>query len=298
MVQGLAQVALVTLLVLTFLSLTNLTEEKRQQEATTEVVGALAAETCQVAPMSELRRRGLVAECRLARAGKIADAVPDDALPADGEAADQPVVADVVPDDEDVDVSPPSTSAVDGAISRAVDRWFLTNDLRLTAGYEESLRTAVARSLQADPPPRGQRGQRGPGPTDRQVATAVTAALIANPPAPGADGSDGATGAAGQPGRGIVDASLVECAVVFTYTDGTSTSIGPVCGADGAQGPEGPPPSAQAISAGVADYCAVNDGCRGYPIAFTTADGQECTDPDGDRRYDCEYPGLDPLGQG
>lgn len=65
----------------------------------------------------------------------------------------------------------------------------------------------------------------------------------------GRDGTDGATGDSGPPGavgedgRGIADVDVDDtgCTLLVQFTDGTSSSLGPICGADGATGDSGPP---------------------------------------------------------
>lgn len=58
----------------------------------------------------------------------------------------------------------------------------------------------------------------------------------------GADGADGVDGAAGLPGaegRGITGTSTVGGDLVVAYSDGTSTTLGPIVGADGTDGTDG-----------------------------------------------------------
>lgn len=114
--------------------------------------------------------------------------------------------------------------------SAAVADWFAARDLSLTPGYSEAMQDAVARYLTRNPPPAGKDGS---GPTDQQIADAAAAYLIANPPADGVDGTNGADG------RGVVSAVLDGCDVVFTYTDGDTDRVGPICGRDGADGENG-----------------------------------------------------------
>lgn len=114
--------------------------------------------------------------------------------------------------------------------SAAVADWFAARDLSLTPGYSEAMQDAVARYLTRNPPPAGKDGS---GPTDQQIADAAAAYLIANPPADGADGTNGADG------RGLVSAVLDGCDVVFTYTDGDTDRVGPICGKDGTNGSNG-----------------------------------------------------------
>lgn len=109
----------------------------------------------------------------------------------------------------------------------AVAAWFAGHDLSLASGYNEAMRDAVARYLSRNPPADGKPGKDADPPTDQQIADAVTTYLLAHPPADGADG------------RGVADSSLDGCDVVFTYTDGSTDRIGPICGKDGKDGKDG-----------------------------------------------------------
>jgi hypothetical protein len=121
---------------------------------------------------------------------------------------------------------PPTPEQMDAAVAD----WFASHDLSLTPGYSEAMQDAVARHLTRNPPPAGKDGS---GPTDQQIADAVAAYLIANPPADGVDGTNGADG------RGVVSAVLDGCDVVFTYTNGDTDRVGPICGKDGTNGSNG-----------------------------------------------------------
>jgi len=146
-------------------------------------------------------------------------------LEAEGE---QPVPVPSVDSEGTVDVVPiPPTPE---QTSAAVADWFAARDLSLTPGYSEAMQDAVARYLTRNPPPAGKDGS---GPTDQQIADAAAAYLIANPPADGADGTNG------DDGRGLVSAVLDGCDVVFTYTDGDTDRVGPICGKDGTNGSNG-----------------------------------------------------------
>jgi hypothetical protein len=146
-------------------------------------------------------------------------------LEAEGE---QPVPVPSVDSEGTVNLVPvPPTSE---QTSAAVADWFAARDLSLTPGYSEAMQDAVARYLTRNPPPAGKDGS---GPTDQQIADAAAAYLIANPPADGVDGSNGADG------RGVVSAVLDGCDVVFTYTNGDTDRVGPICGNDGADGTNG-----------------------------------------------------------
>lgn len=146
-------------------------------------------------------------------------------LEAEGE---QPVPVPSVDSEGTLDVVPiPPTPE---QTSAAVADWFAARDLSLTPGYSEAMQDAVARYLTRNPPPAGKDGS---GPTDQQIADAAAAYLIANPPADGADGTNG------DDGRGLVSAVLDGCDVVFTYTDGDTDRVGPICGKDGTNGSNG-----------------------------------------------------------
>jgi len=146
-------------------------------------------------------------------------------LEAEGE---QPVPVPSVDSEGTVDVIPiPPTPE---QTSAAVADWFAAHDLSLTPGYSEAMQDAVARYLTRNPPPAGKDGS---GPTDQQIADAAAAYLIANPPADGTDGTNGADG------RGVVSAVLDGCDVVFTYTNGDTDRVGPICGKDGTNGSNG-----------------------------------------------------------
>lgn len=143
-------------------------------------------------------------------------------LEAEGE---PPVPVPEVNSDGEVTVVPiPPTHEETAA---AVATWFATHDLSLTSGYSAAMQAAVARYLSRNPPPPGKDGKDAPAPTDRQIAGAVAAHLMANPPAAGING------------RGVAETTLDGCHVVFTYTDGATDRVGPICGKDGTNGKDG-----------------------------------------------------------
>lgn len=149
-------------------------------------------------------------------------------LEAEGE---QPVPVPTVDSNGEVTLVPiPPTPE---QTSAAVADWFASHDLSLTSGYRSAMQDAVARHLTRNPPAAGKDGKDAPRPTDQQIADAVAAYLIANPPADGVDGTNGADG------RGVVSAVLDGCDVVFTYTDGDTDRVGPICGTDGKNGSNG-----------------------------------------------------------
>ncbi|WP_106253379.1 hypothetical protein [Allonocardiopsis opalescens] len=98
---------------------------------------------------------------------------------------------------------------------------------------------AVAAYLEGNPPPPGddgadgEDGERGPGPTEDQIAEAVGRYFTENPVSPGPVGPAGPAGADGAPGQD---------------------------GSDGVDGEPGRPPTAEEIYAAVERYCQTN-GC-------------------------------------
>lgn len=267
-----AQWAVIALLVVAYLSLTHTVggyrTDARKDHGTVRVVGSMLAEACGAASMRDLRQENLVRECRLARQGKIEQAVPDRALPAVGESP----TPDTLPDTPGETIGR-ALGVHNGQVDAAVARWFRFHDLTLSKGYQRTLQGAVAASLAKNPPERGKAGR---PPTDAEIAAAVNAALLADPPKDGVNG------------RGVSSAALDGCDIVFTYTDGTTDRIGPVCGPAGPKGDPGDPGSpGQTGPQGP-------KGDPGYPVSFTTADGQTCTDDDGDHRYECTQ-GVPPV---
>lgn len=165
-------------------------------------------------------------------AQQVQDACDDGGLPVDGHDL-CPRADEIVEDPAAPAVPAPGKDgddATDSQVAAGVSAWFATHDLSLTSGYSASMQDAVARYLSRNPPPSGKDGKDAPKPTDQQIAAQVAAYLIAHPPADGADGHNGTAG------RGVVSSALDGCDVVFTYTDGTTDRIGPICGADGHDG--------------------------------------------------------------
>jgi len=140
-------------------------------------------------------------------------------LEAQGES---PVPVPTVGTDGEVSVVPiPPTQEETAA---AVAAWFATHDLSLTSGYSDAMQDAVARYLSRNPPAPG---KDAPPPADQQIAAAAATYLMAHPPADGTDG------------RGVAEVSFEGCDIVFTYTDGATDRIGPICGKDGTNGKDG-----------------------------------------------------------
>lgn len=149
---------------------------------------------------------------------------------------------------------------VNDSVTRAVTDYFQ----RFPVAAD--VRQSVSDYLVANPPKPGR------PPSDREIALATANYLDANPPAAGpagADGSDGASGAdgtAGAPGtpgvpgkdgRGVSSVALDGCALVFTYSDDTTTRVGPVCGPVGPKGDTGSP---GVVEVTVGPDCAAGDG--------------------------------------
>jgi len=165
-------------------------------------------------------------------AQQVQDACADGGLPVDGRDL-CPRADEIVEDPAAPPVPEPAENgddATDAQVAAGVAAWFATHDLSLTPGYNEAMQAAVARSLSRNPPAPGKDGKDAAPPTDRQIAGAVATYLIAHPPADGSNGTDG---------RGVISSALDGCDVVFTYTDGGTDRVGPICGADGRDGADG-----------------------------------------------------------
>jgi hypothetical protein len=226
--------------------------------ATSTAITSVLARSCGAASFEELREQGLVEECRLAQDGELAEAIPEEELPSPGAEVEE-VNPDVVADDTtatpaDIQPPPPPRGPTNDQVEAAVAGYFVDSPLNTQPGYQRAIQRTVAEYLTENPPSPGR------PPTEREISNAVQAALLANPPADGADGVDGTDGTAGDAGRGITTTSLDGCDVVFTYSDGSTTRVGPVCGDNGKPGP---PPSDQQIAQAVAAYCTANGECRG-----------------------------------
>lgn len=249
---------------------------------TNDVVEAILVDACAANDLQTLAREQLLASCRLARAGEIDAAIKTQIDDEGAGSADTTEVREAIT--EVAPAAPPPSS-----VATAVEDYLSTYDFDVEPEYRDALRTDVEsalRTLGVQPPTRS------------QITAAVAAYLVTNPP------DDGA------PGRGLVTAALDDCDVRFSYTDGTSMTVGPICGRDGA---DAPPVTDEQIDAAVARYCEARNGCRGsegpqgaagpqgpegpagYPSSITLADGQRCTDPDGDRRYTCSGGQPDPA---
>lgn len=225
-------------------------ERLGHEESQTAAVNAILARSCGAASFKQLRNQGLIEECMLAQKGDLAEAIPDDALPKPG-AAPSDVDPDVVQDDNTstpADLAPGPLGPSDPQVLRGVEAYFDLHPLGTQEGYQRAVQRATVAYLTENPPAPGR------PPTDREIRSAVRVALVANPPADGVDGADGSDG------RGVAAASIDGCDVVFTYSDGATDRVGPLCGADGAPGPA---PSDQQVADAVAAYCSANGECRG-----------------------------------
>lgn len=265
-VRTFVQVAIVAALIFTVWSIRGLESDRDDDRARTETVEGVLAGACGAASFRELRSQGLVEECRLAQTGDLGEAVPEADL------EDPPDDGDVLPDAGDTDPSdvlPPSNT--NGLVKAAVFEYLDENPLPVTPGYENAIGRSVAAYLTENPP------EPGRPPNPGEIRSAVRDALLANPPEDGADGL---------PGIGVVATTLDGCDVVFSYTDGSTERVGPLCGPAGASAD---PPSDEQIAAQVAAYCAANGDCRGPSGVVTVAD--DCNPPDGEvlTNVDPEY---------
>lgn len=224
--------------------------------------GAILADVCKVAPDKTLKAAGRDRECQLAEAGRIDQVVPV-----------------VTPQIRVERVSPKD-------IEKAVDAYLDDYLTDLPSLYRSDLRRAVVAYLTDNPPAAGKDGKPGAPATQAMVLAAVVDYLQKHPPAPGKDGA---------PGVSVAAVALDGCELVFTFSDQSTSRVGPVCGAKGAKG-DGP--TADELRAAFDSYCADQPGgtCKGtaaspgYPTGWRQSDGSVCTDPDGDRFYTCESP--------
>lgn len=278
-VRAVARVTLIVVLVALAVGYIRLDDDAREDRGTTDAAVAILASSCGAASFADLRAAGLLEECRLARSGDLPAALPD-AVAENG--APEADAADVIPDDPDVSpdqvTREPTEDEIRAAVEPQVTAYFEANPLPTASDYQQSIRRSVVRFLTANPP------APGPGPSDEQVQTAVRDALLANPPdeptdgtngtngTDGTDGDDGQTGPAGPAGRGIAQASLDGCDVVFTYSTGATDRVGPLCA---------PPPSDQQIAQAFAAYCDANGQCRGPSGIVQIVD--DCTPTEGGR---------------
>ena len=278
------QTIIIVLLVIVAWQVYALRDRANDEASTNAAIQSIIAQTCGVASFEELERRGLVEECRLAQKGKLAEAIPADKV--DPKADPTEINPDLVDDGDtgkqDISPAPLPQGPTNAQVDAAVDDWFDANPLTAEPGYLTSLRRTVAVYLTENPPKDGR------PPTDGEIRNAVQAALMANPPA---DGSDG---------RGIVNTSLNDCDIVFSYSDGSTNRVGPVCGP---KGEKGDPPTAEQIQNAFGAYCSANGGCVGPPGVVNVVDncppitaGEQIADvnltpPDGGQTMvlSCEY---------
>lgn len=232
-VRAMVQIAMVLALVVIAWQVGGLRDEADQNEQTATAVNAILARSCGVASFEELRKQGLVEECRLAQDGGLVDAIPEDELPEPG-ADPTDVNPDLVEDDEtstpaDVDPVPLPEGPSNDQVQAAVDDYFAANPLSTQPGYERAIQRTVAFYLTENPP------EPGRAPTKAEIREAVSIALEANPPEDGVDGVDGETG---PPGPAPTQEQIA--AAVAAYCQANGECRGPA-GADGQQGPPGPP---------------------------------------------------------
>jgi hypothetical protein len=236
---------LIVVAVLSGTRIGGLVDDNEDAESENAAVQSILATACGAASFEDLQKQGLVEECRLAQAGELADAIPDDAAsPGDDPSQVDPDVIDDDPNGTPADITPPSAPGGPSyaQVSAAVDDYFARKGIPVTPAYERAIRRATTTYIAAHPPKDGR------PPTTREITRAVRDVLLANPPA---DGSDG---------RSVASASIDGCFVVFTYSDGTTDRVGPLCGP---QGEPAPPPSDAQVAAQVAAYCDANGECRG-----------------------------------
>lgn len=253
--RGSVQALIVLALIVIAWQVRSVSQRADDNERTATAVNAILAQSCGAASFEELRGRGLVEECRLAQDGSLTKAIPDKKLPsADADPGD--VDPDVVDDDDSstpADLLPPATPA-EVAVGRSVANYMTRNPLSVQPGYERAIARATATYLSANPPAKGR------PPTTAEIQDAVRAALEANPPVPGTNGVNGTDGASGANGVSVTSTALAGCDLVFSYSDGSTAKVGPICGANGEPGPA---PTDKQIAQAVAAYCEGNGACRG-----------------------------------
>lgn len=236
------QAAIIIGLIVCAFSVGDLRNAATEDRATSTAMGGILATTCGAASFQELREQGLIEECRLAQEGELPDAIPQDELP-DPDADVDDVEPDVIADDTNAvpaDIDPPDGPGPSNAqVQAVVADYFRSNPLPNTPAYQRAIGRAVTTYLTEHPP------EPGRPPTEGEVTEAVQIALLANPPADGVAGADG---------RSVAAASLDGCDVVFTYSDGSTDRVGPLCG---------PPPTDTQVANAVAAYCNANGECRG-----------------------------------
>jgi hypothetical protein len=276
-----ARVAIIVILVVTVMLATRNTDLLRDQRdgaaaaaktngESVNKVGEALADVCKAAPAKSIKATGRTRDCQLAKQGKIKELVP---------------VIQPTP--------PPAKVVVSQAdIEKAVDAYLGNYLTDLSVTYRAQMRRAVIDYLTANPPAPGPQGKPGPPPSTAVVAGVVVDYLQKNPPKAGPAGDAGATGPSGV---SVVGAALDGCDVVFTFSNDTTTRVGPVCGKDGRDGEKGPGPTAAELRAAWDSYCADQPGgtCEGprgpagYPEGWQNSNGETCTDPDGDHFYTC-----------
>lgn len=120
---------------------------------------------------------------------------------------------------------PPGPTGPPGLAGRGIVAAVVSPGGHLLLSYSDGSTADVGRVVG----PRGEQGPRG----SRGVAGKTGKS--------GRPGENGETGAQGPAGRGIASTEISESGhLIVTYTDGTSTDLGPVIGPQGVQGEPGP----------------------------------------------------------
>lgn len=222
---------IVALLVVVAWQVSRLADRANEEEAEATTTEAILAEACGVADEEELERQGLIEECRLAQAGELGDAIPEEGL-AEPDEEPSDVEPDVIEDDPESEVAPapPPLGPSNEQVEAAVDDYFAANP---PVPNETAIRSAVSAFLTRNPP------EPGRPPTRGEIRGAVEAALLANPPEPGEDGADGAPGEPGPQGPPPSPEAIL--AAVESYCAINNGCVGPQgpAGADGQNGQNG-----------------------------------------------------------
>lgn len=208
--------------------------EARTNAAAVQSIESILADVCDSVPDARLEDNGVNRECTLAEAGNIEDRLPV------------------------VEPGAPAAGVSVGQVEGVVDAYLRRYLADLPAAYTADLREQVIAYLQAHPGAPGEPGKRGRAGrvTSRQVAAAAAAYLRVNPPPAGKPGARGVAGIS------VTGSVLDGCDVVFTYSDGHTSRVGPICGptgptgATGATGDPGRPPTPEEVAAAVDSYCA------------------------------------------
>lgn len=189
----------------------------------------------------------LDSELQRETAARVASDVESKGLTEDVNALRAQVISEgekpVVPPPGPVETSPDLTDTEVRSLALQIVQDYGVSQQAVTALVD----AAVARVETTPGPP----GESGPAPTPEAVMEATEAIVVpflqANPPPPGeagrdgVDGQDGEPGAdstvpgpQGEPGNGITESAFDEtsCVLTFSYTDGTTQELGPVCGED------------------------------------------------------------------